>query len=173
MLILLSKISNAPIIDLENQKKVASLSDVVIDPNSGKILGLIVKVGQLLPKDQLVSTDDIVQMLPTSILINDYDAITNISEVIRVQELYKKRFALIKKPVRTKGGQYIGRVNDLLFTDNTFSLAKIYVRHLLSDRIIPYSAIIKIEDKAIIVKDDYEAVSATEKSELPAQAELA
>ena len=52
-------------------------------------------------------------------------------------------------------------------------LAKIYVKHLLVDRIIPYSAIVKIDEKKITVKDDYEALSVTDQAEASTEAELA
>ncbi len=173
MLILFSKLNSLPVIELEGQQKVAVLSDVVVEPKDGKVLGLIVKVGGLISKDQLIASRDITQLLSTAVLIGNADKISDINEVIRVHELYKKKFGLINRNVKTKSGKYLGRVNDFLINDETLCLAKIYVRHLLSDRIIPYNAIIKIDHKGIVVKDDFEALAVMEQSDTVGETELA
>lgn len=165
MLTLYSKLVGLPIIELENQSKLASVLDVVVDPKNGRILGLIAKVGSLLPRDQLVAARDINQVLPTAILVADAERLTAMDEVVRVNELYKKRFTLFGKKVVTENGKALGRVNDYLLDDEALALVKIYVRHLLSDRIIPYSAIVKIDDKTVVVKDDFEAISASNESQ--------
>jgi len=164
MLTLYSKIVNLPIIELENQSRLASVLDVVVDPKNGRILGLIAKVGSILPRDQLVAARDISQILPTTILVVDAERLTAIDEVVRVNELYKKHYTLFGKKVVTENGKLLGKINDYLIDDEALSLVKIYVRHLISDRIIPYSAVVKIDDKAVTVKDDFEAISVSNES---------
>jgi sporulation protein YlmC with PRC-barrel domain len=161
MLILYSKLVGLPIIELENQSKLASVLDVVIEPKNGKVLGLIAKVGNLLPRDLLVAARDLSQVLPTAILVADVDRVTAIDEVVRANELYKKHFTLYGKKVVTESGKLLGKVNDYLIDDELLTLAKLYIRHLFSDRIIPYTAVVRIDDKAIVVKDDFEAISAS------------
>ena len=159
MLTLYSKLVGLPVIELEGQSKIASVLDLVVDPKNGRVLGLIVKVGNLLPRDLLIAARDISQILPTTVLVADNERLTPINEVVRVEALYKKRFTLPGMKVVTKSGKLLGKINDFLVDDETLCLAKIYVRHLLSDRIIPYSAIIKIDDHEVVVKDDFEAIS--------------
>lgn len=165
MLILHSKLLNLPVIELENQKKVASVIDLVIEPKNGKLLGLLVRVGAILPKNQLVAARDINQLLPTAILVGDTEKITEIDEVVRVKELYKKKYGLIGRKVVTKSGKMLGKINDFLIDSDAFGLTKIYVRNLFSDRIIPYSAVIKM-DKVVTVKDDFEAISILQESKV-------
>jgi len=159
MLILNSKIENIPVIELENQQKIASVFDCLIDPKNGKMIGLIVRVGQILTKNQLVAEKDIIQILPTAVLVANGDKVDEISEVVRANELYKKNFRLIGLKVKTKSGRSLGKVEDFLISDELRELVKIYVRNLFSDRIIPYSAIIKIDQRGVTVKDDFEAIS--------------
>lgn len=173
MLFLFSKLVGLPVIELESQLKLATTSDVVIDPKDGRFLGFIIKVGSLFPKEQLVATKDIVQLLPTAVLVDNADRISDIDDVIRVRELYKKHFGILNKGVRTKSGKFLGKVDDFLISDEAQMLAKIYVKHLLVDRIIPYSAIVKIDEKKITVKDDFEALSVTDQAEASTEAELA
>ena len=173
MLILFSKFVGLPVIELENQLRVATTHDIVVEPKSGKVLGFLVKTGGLMPKEQLVSSHDLAQLLPTALLIHNADKVTEIDEVIRIEELYKKRFGLISKRVRTKSGKHIGRVEDFLISTDSMMLFKLYLRHMFSDRIIPFTAIIKIDQREIIVKDDFEALSATSQSEASTEAELA
>jgi len=173
MLILNSKLENLPVIELENQRKVASVVDCVIDPKSGRFLGVVVQVGQILAKNQFVANKDLIQLLPTAVLVANDDKITEISEVVRANELYKKHFRLQGKRVKTKTGRYLGKVEDFLISDEERGLVKIYVRNLFSDRIIPYSAIVKIDQRTVVVKDDFEAISVldrgTEGSETEAE----
>jgi uncharacterized protein YrrD len=173
MLILYSKLVGLPIIELENQTKLASVLDIIVEPKNGKVLGILAKVGQILVKDQLVAARDISQVLPTAILVADGERVTAIDEVVRINELYKKRFSLFGKKVVTKSGKLLGKVNDFLIDEESLSLVKLYVRHLLSDRIIPYSAVIKIDDKAVVVKDDFEAISVMEESKAVTEPERA
>jgi uncharacterized protein YrrD len=171
MLILNSKLGNLPVIELENQQKVASIDHCLIDPKNGKLLGLIVRIGQIITRNKFIAEKDLTQILPTAVLVANEDKVDEIGEVVRANELYKKKFHLIGLKVKTKSGRFLGKIEDFLISDELRELVKIYVRNLFSDRIIPYSAIVKIDQHGVTVKDDFEAISVLDRGRENSEAE--
>ena len=73
--------------------------------------------------------------------------------------------------VETVSNKYLGKVNDFSFDCNFLIINgilcfKTFLFIQYNQRIIPYSAIISIEEKKIIVKDDFEFVKNALKSRL-------
>jgi len=155
MLILYSKLIGAPIAEIKEAAKLGSITDFVINNDDLTIAAAIVKSGlPLVSKKKVVSATDFVRIFKDGIIINNKDAVLGLDEVVRITNLCDRKCYGLAQKVVTKSNKYIGHVYDYLINSNTGAIQKFYIKKLLSDRIIPASAVITMEGKLITIKDD-------------------
>lgn len=155
MMLLYSKLIGSPIADLKSQAKIGQISDFVINDIDLTIAAVLTESGlPLISKKKVVSSTDFIHLTKNGLIISDEEALVEISELVRVETLYKNKCFGLAQKVVTKSGIYIGHVYDYLIDSTTFSIRKLYVKKLLTDRIIPVSAVIAMEGKLITINDD-------------------
>lgn len=140
---------------LEDKAKVGTVDDIVIDPDDGSVLGLIIKKNIFDMNQHAISWQDIREIDKNGVVVLSSEVILPIEEVVRIKELQKKDFNMIGLPVETRDGYRIGAVYDFEINPNSGTLAKIYTHRLLSNnRIISRSNIIEIKFDKIIIRAD-------------------
>ncbi len=155
MMALYSKLIGTPVAELKNQSKVGEIADFIVNNEDITIAGAIVKKENwLFSKNKVASSTDIVSLLKKGMIVNDENAITELSEISKLDTLYKKKNYGIAQKVVTKSGQYVGHVFDYLIDTSTLSIRKFYIKRLFKELLIPANSIVSFEGKTITIKED-------------------
>lgn len=152
-MILASSLQGLAVASLHQQARVGSVSQILIDQETAKIIGFIVFTGWFKEK-RVVVFDDVAAIDGRALVINDIDNLVSIDEVVRAKKAYKNGYQLIGLKVITQTKKNLGRVNDYAISMTYGIVMQIMVKALLQMRIIPRSKIIKLSKKEIIVDDD-------------------
>jgi len=171
MLIELSKIKRLAIFEVENQSRVAELIGFFINEEEGTVEAAIARSFGVIRRLKFISAKEIVELSKSALIIQSEESLVSPQEMVRLHKKYKRRAKIVGEKVFTKKGQYLGAVYDYVIENSTLSIIRIYLRKLFDQRIIHSSAIIKIEEKKIIVKDNFE-MAKPELAPVGAKAEL-
>jgi uncharacterized protein YrrD len=154
MLIELKKLEGMAVGALDEGVKIGAVRRIVVNPESIKLIGFVIKSGTVLAAIKAVSFLDVVDIDRNGIVIRSRDNLVEVGEVVRIGELVKKRFSLIGLPVKTKGGKSFGRVVDAVVETTTGDILRIYTKYLFHDFVFERSQIQKITLGEVVVKDD-------------------
>jgi len=131
----------------------------IVNPNNLKIEAFYC-TDRFDKKKQLVLLyQDVRDVLPDGIVVNDHEVLADPHEVIRLQELIKLNFELIGKPVVTVSKDKVGKVNDFATEIETLYIQKLYVGQSLLKSLtggslgIDRSQIVEITNRKIIIND--------------------
>ncbi len=156
MLQLSGMIINRPVLSLRTGTPVATALAPIINPNNLKIEGFFCKSGR---KQVILVAQDIRDVLPQGIVVNDEDVLTDQSELVRLKDVIGINFELLGKHVETASKRKLGKVNDYATETGSMYVKKIYVAQPIYKNIsggnlgIDRTQIIEITDKKIIVND--------------------
>lgn len=159
MIIRYSQIIHSPVVELKSQTNLGIASDLVIQKSDLTIKAVIIRCGFFNLLTRVASASDIVELNSGSVILNDENSITTLSEATRIREAIKEKMHGLGQSVRTKSGKALGQVYDYTIDNATCAIQKLFVKSLLTDRIIPVSAILNFEGKKITVKDDFEIIT--------------
>lgn len=161
-----------PVMSIRSEGKIAVATEPIINPHNLKILGWWCK-SPASAKQLILLTENIREMMPDGLAVNDETALSTADELVRHREILDIRFQLPDKLVKTKR-QKLGKVNDFTYDESMF-VQKLYVSRSLTKifasedtLIIDRSQILEVTDDYILV-DDAE-VRATEEEMNPAAA---
>lgn len=154
-MLLCSKLIGAPVADQKSSAKIGEVADFIINDADLSLAAAVVESGiQLISKKRIVAATDFALVSKEGILVANADVLIDLVEVIRIEKLYQKKCHGLNQKVVTKSGAYIGHVFDYLFDTATCQIQKLYIKKMLSERIIPVSAVISYDCKTITIKDD-------------------
>lgn len=129
----------------------------VVNPNNLKIEGFYCKGS--LRKQTILVAQDIRDILPQGIVVNDEDVLTDAGELVRLQSVISLNFELLGKPVETTDKQRLGKVSDYATETDSLIIKKLYVtqpiyRNFSGGNLgIDRTQIVEITDKKVIVSD--------------------
>ena len=152
-LILASSFRYLPVAALKQEERVATVSHILVDDQSCKILGLIVSVGLFRDK-KFIAFDDITGLDSSAIVIHDSKDIVDIQDIVKAHSAYKKKVSLVGLRVRTESKKNLGTVYDYAISMTHGLVMQLMVSSLFHNRIIPRSKIVSITKKGNIVEDD-------------------
>ncbi len=162
---LYSKIIRSYVFREESLRPIASVRDLVIDPNNGKVVAIEVNRG----RKMVISPMDITAW-GSAMKIGGRDDIVNVDELVRVKEVWERRAQIFGQKVETEGGKVLGKVIDFVIDGKFLVLKKLYVAKVFlgllkfDSRIILAKNIIEILPNKIVVKDDAATVKEEEKA---------
>lgn len=130
-----------------------AIDRIIIDPADGLVRALGVRPPGLFTKEAYLATTDIMTVVREGVVIRDAEQVTDLDELIRVQEILKQKTPIIGQPAKTVGGQQLGRVDDLLVDLDLWMVTKYYLRALLDERILPADQVHSITKQAVIFLD--------------------
>ena len=165
-----------PVREARSGDTVALVEKLIIDPRSFTLAAFRLTTAD--KKHSYMVTDSIAEVsLKHGIFFSDTDAISELAELPRLQEVIDLGFELIKLPVRTMGAkklssQKLGSVEDFVVDDTSFAVFQIVVKRGLFSSFLPELAInrqqiLELTNRELIVDDAYA------KSELAATASRA
>lgn len=159
---LYSQLIGLPVFDEYSPVPITLVRDVLVDPENGKLIAFVVKNQRI-----IVPLD--VARVGNGLYIKDREHIVAMDDVLRVTLVAKQKIKIIGARVITQHQKtYLGRVVDFEIDTRSLALsalhvAKTYLFFRFQEKIIPFHAIVRINQETIIVKDARAAVPLTEK----------
>lgn len=158
MYVLAHNLAPLPIISLQTGLTVATTSGLIIDPGSLEVIAFTCLSPER-REDLALILRDIRELGLDCLIIDSEDELVEISEVVRLKELWDRRFTLIACKVVSDMGRGIGTVEDYTVNLDTNKVQKIYVRQSVfkslfgSSLIIDRTQIVDVAPKRIIVRE--------------------
>lgn len=150
---------NIPIISLYNTTKIGSLMDFIIDPDLGKVVGVIgERSGFFKKRIKVISIVDIREISERALLVDNENVLVPQEDIIKINNIINSDIKILENKVITESGKYLGKVTDFLI-DDFFYISKLYVNPVLTNilttqLIISRDLILKVTKEEIIVSDD-------------------
>lgn len=160
MILPYTKIVGKPIYELKGQTKIGIVKEVIFQKADFKVSGLLLEHSIFDREKPSVTSADIVEVVNEGVIVKDDDSVSNLKENVRLFESLKNGVYGIGQTVVTKSGKSLGKVIDLYIESTSLSVVKIYAKNIFSERIISSTAIIEIEGKKIVVKENFESIRA-------------
>ncbi|HEY5805798.1 MAG TPA: hypothetical protein VIS56_00240, partial [Candidatus Saccharimonadales bacterium] len=110
-------------------------------------------------KQLILVTQDIRDVLPQGIVVNDEDVLTDPNELVRLNSIIGINFELVGKQVETASRQKLGKVNDYATETESMYIKKIYITQPIYKNFsggnlgVDRTQIVEITDKKIVVND--------------------
>lgn len=158
MLQLSDSIANRDVLSLRTGSAIAKILNPIINPNNLKIEGFYChSYGS---KDPLILlTQDIRDVLPLGMVVNDYEDLADPDELVRLQDLIDMKFELLGKPIETTSHSKVGKVSDYAYDSSSMFIQKLYASQSILRSIaggslsIDRTQIHEITPKRIIIND--------------------
>lgn len=166
MLQLSKSVLNRPVMSLRTGGQVATTTAAIINPNNLKIEGLYCLDAFEKKKVVVLLYQDIREIVPQGIVVDDHDSLSEPDELIRLKEIMNLRFEVLHKTVETVSKVKLGKVIDYALEIETMYIQKLYIapsvmRNLTGGNIgVDRSQIVEITDSRIIVQDPLQGVPA-------------
>lgn len=163
MLVYASKLIGTPVLSMQSAGPIGAIADIIIDPDSLKILAFYVS-GGLVGKANVLDTKSIREYSKYGCVIDSIDELAEKDDIIKVSKIIDLNFSLNGLKVETKKGTKLGKVIDYTVTSDDFTLQQIVVKRpmiksfLDPELIIPRSEITEVTDYKIIVKDEEKTI---------------
>ena len=160
MLIYHSKLSNFPVLSVQDSGRIATIVRPIIDPDNLQIIafrafGAIGENG-----GNILDAKSIREYSNLGVVIDSRDEFVNDTDVVKIKNVLELNFDLIGLKVETKKGSKLGRIIDYTVTENDFLVQQVIVKRptiksfLDPELTIPRAEIIEVTDDKIIVKDE-------------------
>jgi uncharacterized protein YrrD len=161
MIIKYSQIIHSPVVEIKNQSRLGIVEEIILRKSNLNILAAVVRIYPILPIRKVITSDDIVEIAKEAVIVQSEDSISDIKENVRIAEALKGNAKGVGQKVVTKSGKYLGRVFDYTVESTACALVSIYVKYLISVRIISRAAIVDFDKDKIVVEDDFETIKAS------------
>ncbi len=171
MLKLSAALLNQPIMSLRTGAPVATTESLIINPNNLKIEGFYC-IDRFNGQRLILLQQDIRDIMPQGIAINDHDVLSEPEDLIRLQDTLKINFQILGKSVVTDAKKRLGKVNDFAADSQSLYIQKIYVSQSVFKSFsggqlsIDRDQVIEITPHKIVVQDPLQLTRAS----LPAAA---
>jgi sporulation protein YlmC with PRC-barrel domain len=158
MLQLSGTMLNREVLSLRTGSPIAEIVGPIINPDNLKIEGLYCKEYSE-RKNVILLYQDIRDVLPQGVVVNDFDALSEPSELVRLKKVLDMDFELIGKPVVTISKHKVGKVSDYAFETATMFIQKVYVSQSILKSLtagslsVDRSQIQEITPKNVIIND--------------------
>ncbi len=175
MLINSARLINFPILSLHVGSEIARISEIIIDPNSLKLIAFRLEsplirdeVGDILP------LNSVREFSRHGFIIDSIDEFISEDEVISIKKIIDLRFALPGLKVITKKKSKLGKVSSFTLNTSTWEVQQIIVQRpvmksfLDPELTISRQSIIEVDDYRIIVKDEHETTKEKSTADAPA-----
>ncbi len=150
---------NRPVLSLRTGTPVALAVAPIINPNNLKIEGFYCRDNRNRKMELVLLEQDIRDILPQGLVINDYDVLVDPSELVRLQDIIGINFALLGKLVVTSEKSKLGKVSDFATDIDSMFIQKLYVTRSMIKSLtngelsVDRSQIVEITPKQIVVNN--------------------
>lgn len=166
MLLLSQSLSGRPVMSLRTGGQVATAVGMIINPNNLKIEGFLCQDSVNRKQQLVLLNQDIRDIVPQGIAINDHDVLAPPEELVRLKEVINIHFELIGKPVVSVSKHRLGKVNDFAVEVETMYIQKLYVSPSLIKNItggslsVDRGQIVEITNRKIVINDPLQPTKA-------------
>jgi hypothetical protein len=126
MLQLSAYVYNRPVLSLRTGGQVATAIAPVVNMKNLKIEGFYCE-DSVEKKQLILLSQDIREPARRGFIIDDYDVLAELDDLVRLHDVLAQGFDLLKKPVETVSREKIGKVADYATEMNTLYIQKLYV----------------------------------------------
>lgn len=158
LMLLGQQLLTKPMLSLQTGVPVGQVRSVIVNPHNLKIEGW--HAHDINRKtDGILLSQDVRDIIGKGFVVDDHDALSDPSDLVRLKSILNLKFELMGKPVYAEGGKRLGRVSDYAFEKTGFFIQKIYVNQSIVKSfsggalIVDRDQIIEITHKKITVKD--------------------
>ena len=154
-----SSFLNQPVMSLRSGGPVAQTVEAIINPNNLKIEGFYCEDPRNKKERLVLLSQDIRDIVPQGIAINDQEVLTSPEELVRLKEILTIGFKLIGKPVVTASKERVGKVSDYAIEVETMYVQKLYVAQSVVKSFsggalsIERDQIVEITNRKIVIQD--------------------
>jgi|GEM_PF-1378371 len=159
MLIELTKLEGMPVGAMDEGAAIGIVRRTLVSPEEEKLIAVTVKTDGFWGKILVVSIQDIVDIDRSGVVVRSRDALVPPDEIVRVKEIFKKKFSLIGLRVKDKSGKILGRVSDAVIESESGTICRIYVKSLLNELVYESLQIEKITWTEVVIKNEREVRS--------------
>lgn len=158
MLVLGSRFNNTPVMGIQTGARLATTSRALIDPRNLTIVAYEVEGPLLIEHPSFLRTNEIREIGPIGMIIDDSDDIIGLEDVITLKKLYELNFELIGLTVIDENKRKLGKVQEYTLESGGFVIQQLHVkRGVLSGfndtgLLIGRSQIVEITDTEVVVK---------------------
>lgn len=159
---LMLQLSNAligkDIVSLQTGGPVGESLGAIINPNNLKIEGFYCQ-DRFEKKQMILLSQEIRDILPQGLVVNDHHALSDPEELIRLKEILDLGFDLIGKPVYTTSKHRIGKVADYAVDSSSLYIQKLYVARSILKSLntgqlsVDRTNIVEITSKKIVIQE--------------------
>ncbi len=149
---------------LRTGRPVATVQSAIINPTSLKIEGFFCHDSIQHRQVLVLLQQDIRDIVPQGLVIDDHDVLAEPEDLVRLKNLLDQPFTLMGKPVESKTGKRIGKVEDFATETSSMIIMKLYLNQSFlksfsgASLSVDRNQIIEITDKKIIIKDPLQPV---------------
>lgn len=154
-----SKTIKLAIVSIKSGEKVGKVSDLVVNPENGKFLALLLQPEKAFAKKKIVLAEDISSIGENAIMVQDESAAVPLQDNEQIMENIEAKVKIASNKAVTYSGDLLGSIKDYEIDETSYKLSKIYVSTGLikdifkGELVITADKIISIGKDAIIVKD--------------------
>ncbi len=153
MLLLSKSLYNRPVMSLRLGTPIAIAVEPIINPHNLKILGWWCKTRGG-TKQQVLLAEDVREMLPQGLAINDDDALSHSDDLVRHNQILSIHFQLLNKTVKTKRHK-LGKIADFAYDSEAMLVQKLHVARPLTKLLVSEDTLIIDRNQIIEVSDHY------------------
>lgn len=159
MLVELLSLEKMPVGALEEAEMVGKVHRLVVDPEELKLIGFSLKTGGYFAKIYAVSMADVVDVDKNGIVISSKEALVEKNEIVRIADILGKKFSIIGLPVKTRLGEKIGRVENVVVDTASGDILRVYTASFAQRRVFERSQIEKITFLEVVVKKNKQEIT--------------
>lgn len=155
-----NQIIGSPVLVVSNNKEIGKVKELIINFETGKLLGFQLSEG-LLKELRVLRLEDVKEMKDTKIFVDNDISIKPLHNFSQFEDLLKKEIKIKDNNVVTESGRELGTIVDFSLDEVSYKIDKLFVKNsFLRDLfkgklIISFDKIISISKSAIVVKDDF------------------
>jgi sporulation protein YlmC with PRC-barrel domain len=148
----LSTAIGLPVVD-SSEEILGILSGVLINPDTGAIEGIFVRISSFLSSETLFAATTDIQHWGRRIRVRDADSLSPLEDMIRLQQILEERRPILGQIIKTEEGVVLGRCADIQFDTRFFRLEWMFPRRFFFWKTpVPAASIQQVRPDAIIVR---------------------
>lgn len=154
------KIIGLPVIDLSSGKQVGKVWDIIIDGDKGAISYFIIDDGMIILGAKVICVIDVAGIGDNAITIKNQKVLRPMDQVAEAIEHYKKNIKVKNTDVLTQRGKVIGKIGEVYFEDDDFSIAAVEFLPLNEKGkagLIHKKAVLAYGEKLVVIADSFQA----------------
>jgi sporulation protein YlmC with PRC-barrel domain len=149
------------ILSLRTGGVIAKTTKPIINPNNLQIEGWYV-VDRFSGATLVLLSGELRDILSQGLVVNDHEVLSDVEDLIRLQDILKLNFELLGKPVTTEKGKRIGKVSDYAVETGSLIIKKLYVARSIIKNFaggtlsVDRTQIIEITNRRVVIEDPTE-----------------